>query len=364
MKLSRLVRRSFSGKPSLFLTDFTELKGWGCKIGKPELLSYLSAFPNTKNQVFSTSPDCFISPVPHTSIYQASSVDFFYPLVEDPYLQGQITVCNVLSDLYSIGAVEIDHFLAILALSTKLTEAQRKEVALGIMGGMEDKIKEAGSRIVGGQTVRNPWVITGGSAIAYIKDPNQILRNTQAQAGDLLILTKPLGTQLLVNFAQYYRISPEKKEKLIQAGLTEIDLAKITDRVHKAMSTLNLYGAMEMRNLGSGFRACTDVTGFGLRGHAENLVEIQERPVDFVIDYLPVFQGLAKYDNIVREFKLREGLAAETSGGLLIVAEESKALKFVDNMKRNHNIDSWIVGKVTEGSRKVMIPKDVQIREV
>lgn len=291
-------------------------------------------------------------------------MDFFYPLVEDPFLQGQITICNVLSDLYAIGAVEIDHFLAILALSTNLNEEQRKEVALGIMGGMEDKIKEAGSRIVGGQTVRNPWVITGGSAIAYIKDPNQIVRNTQAQPGDLLVLTKPLGTQLLVNFNQYFRISPEKKEKLLKAGLAENDLAKIAERVHKAMSTLNLYAAMEMRNLGSGFRACTDVTGFGIRGHAENLVEIQERQVDFAIDYLPVFKGLAKFDNIVRDFKLKEGVAAETSGGLLIVAEESKALKFVDNMKLNHSMDSWVIGRVTEGSRKVQMRKDIEIREV
>ncbi len=328
------------------------------------MLSYLSAFPNTKSTVFSTSPDCFISPVPHTSIFQASSVDFFYPLVDDPYLQGQITVCNVLSDLYAIGATEIDHFLAILGLSMKMTPDERKDAALGIMGGMEDKIKEANSRIVGGQTVKNPWVITGGSAIAYIQNEAQIVKNIDAQHGDLIILTKPLGTQLLVNFSQYFRTSPDKKDRLVAMGLTEQNLSDIKEKVHKAMTTLNLYAALEMKDLKGGVKACTDVTGFGIKGHAENLVEIQKSPVDFVFDQFPVFKGLVQYDKLVRDFKLKEGLAAETSGGLLIVAAEKEALQLVQNLKNRHAIDAWVVGRVVSGSRKIIIPDDVRITEV
>lgn len=273
-------------------------------------------------------------------------------------------MCNVLSDLYAIGATEIDHFLAILALSTKLSDNQRKEVAIGIMSGMEDKIREAGSRIVGGQTVKNPWVITGGSAIAYIKDQQQIIRNTGSKPGDLIVLTKPLGTQLLVNFAQYFRSSPEKKEKLISKGLTEEKLEEVTTKVHKAMSTLNLYASIEMKDIKAGIRACTDVTGFGLRGHAENLVEIQTESVDFVFDKLPVFKGLADYDNIVREFKLKQGLAAETSGGLMIIAGEKESLKLIENLKNRQGIEAWVVGRVTEGTRKVNIPIDIPIHEV
>lgn len=109
----------------------------------------------------------------------ASSIDFFYPIVDDPFKQGQLTVANVLSDLYAMGITNIDHYLAILGMSDTMNEEQRKIAATQILQGMENKTNEAGTLITGGQTVFNPWVITGGSVVGIVKN-DQILENRGA----------------------------------------------------------------------------------------------------------------------------------------------------------------------------------------
>ena len=353
MRLLKNSRR-FNSSLKVILTDFTDLKGCGCKIPKDELLSYLSHFPQTKSDVFSTSPDCYVSKSP-SGHYFASSIDFFYPLVDDAYLMGQITACNVLSDLYAAGVTNVDSFLVILGLSTKLSKETRKEVAIDLMRGMEDKVLEAKSKIVGGQTVHNPWVTIGGSVFGFFDKPEHVVRNTTAVAGDVILLTKPIGTQLLVNFNQYFRKDQEKRDKLESAGLTPQKLERISQEVCKSMITLNLYAAQAMNEVWAGLKACTDVTGFGLKGHSDNLVQIQTGKVDFLFERVPVFSGLQKYDKIVRDFRLKEGLAAETSGGLLMVVNKDAAAKIMEQLKKVNGQDSWIVGKVVEGSRTTVI---------
>jgi len=267
---------------------------------------------------------------------------------------GQITACNVLSDLYAAGLTRVDSFLVILGLSTKLTSDDRKKVAIELMAGMESKVSEAGSKIVGGQTVHNPWVTVGGSVFGFFDRPEQIVPNTTAQPGDLILLTKPIGTQLLVNFNQYYRKDTDKRLKLEAAGLSATELLEISRRVTNSMSHLNLYAARVMNQMVGDVKACTDVTGFGLKGHSDNLVEIQQKPVDFVFERVPLFSGLPKFDKIVRNFKLKEGLAAETSGGLLIVIAANRAGEFQAKLLETGQ-QSWIVGKVVEGTRKTIL---------
>lgn len=159
--------------------------------------------------MFDASPDCYTKQLSPTS-HLLTSLDFFYPLHDDPYKQGQITVCNVLSDVYASGVTDIDHFLVVLSLSTEMSRAQREAVAVDIMRGMEDKLEEAGTVIGGGQTVFNPWVTTGGSVTAFFdsqREGFELFSNRDAVPGDVLVLTKPLGTQLAINFAQYLRKS-------------------------------------------------------------------------------------------------------------------------------------------------------------
>lgn len=322
---------------------------------KKELLNYLSALPETQHQVFSFSPDCYLREVA-PGVHLASTLDFFYPLVDDPFLQGQIAAANVMSDLFAMGVTRVDHFLAILTLSTRLTEAQRTEVATGLMRGLDVKVREAGGRLAGGQTVLGPWVTIGGSAVGFLEPGQPVITNTEAEPGDKIVLTKPLGTQIAVNFAQYFRKDEEKKAKLTAVGkLTVESFAKAHASAVASMARLNLNGARVMSKLGPKVKASTDVTGFGLRGHAENLVVLQKKSVDFRFTRLPVFEGLKGLDNVVRNFRLAEGLAAETSGGLLIVAEPSAAESFRTRLKEQFGEESWEVGVVEGGTHQVVI---------
>lgn len=166
--------------------------------------------------MFDTSPDCYTKQLSPTT-HMLTSLDFFYPLHDDPYTQGQITVCNVLSDVYASGVIDIDHFLVVLSLSNKMDREQRQEVATQIMKGMEDKLDEAGTVVGGGQTVFNPWVTTGGSVTAFFdseKEGFELFNNREAVPGDVLVLTKPLGTQMVINFAQYLRKSAKYNSQM------------------------------------------------------------------------------------------------------------------------------------------------------
>ena len=122
-----------------------------------------------------------------------STTDFFYPLVEDPYMQGRIACCNVLSDVYAMGIPRVDHMLMILAVSMKMEESEREIVTREMIKGFNDCCIEARTMVTGGQSIRNPWPIIGGVANTMCNEDEYIKPNF-AKAGDVLLLTKPLGT--------------------------------------------------------------------------------------------------------------------------------------------------------------------------
>ena len=115
------------------------------------------------------SPDCSVTPVHQTSttpltgtpLSLLSTIDFFYPLVDDPYLQGRIACCNVLSDLYAMGAARCDNLLMVLGVSRKMTGPEREIVTREMMRGFNDTATAAGTKITGGQSVINEWPIIG-----------------------------------------------------------------------------------------------------------------------------------------------------------------------------------------------------------
>lgn len=253
--------------------------------------------------------------------------------------------------------------LVVLGLSDQMNEQQRKYAATEIMKGMNNKAEEAGCFIAGGQTVLNPWVMTGGSVVGVIED--FLVPNTEAEHGDVIVLTKPLGMQMVVNFKQYLRTDPQKIQKLIETGNFDPEAFEDTfSTAAKHMATLNLYASLTMKEFKNDIKACTDITGFGLKGHCDNLVDIQKRNVDFIIDTFPTFKSFHKLDKIVRNFKLLEGLAAETSGGLMIVMSKNVADRFQDQLKTKHDIDSWIIGRVENGSKITKLEEKMNILEL
>lgn len=291
-----------------------------------------------------------------------STLDFFYPLVDDPYNQGMIGAANVLSDLYSCGVTEIPTVLMILSASTQMKKPEQLIVTKLMMKGFADKVREAGARVAGGQSVLNEFPMIGGAAFGLVRSENPYVPK-HAKPGNILVLTKPLGSQILVNVNQYYMNKDAKYKTLFEEKklITAEQMEATYELGLHYMSQLNRVAAELM--LRHGATSSTDVTGFGVLGHAQNLAEVQTAAVDFEIDTLPAYAGLPALDKVVRDFRFREGLAAETSGGLLVSLPPDQVDAFVADMHAAGRA-AWKVGRVTKGSRIARIVHDAQVLEV
>lgn len=111
------------------------------------------------------------------SVHCISTTDFFYPLVEDPYIQGRIACANTLSDIYAMGIGRVDHMLMILAISRMMNDEERKIVTREMIRGFDDCAKEAGTLVTGGQSIINPWPIIGGVANVVCREDEYIKVN-------------------------------------------------------------------------------------------------------------------------------------------------------------------------------------------
>lgn len=296
--------------------------------------------------------DASVTPLPeepHLSLVQTT--DFFYPLVDDPYLQGRVACANVLSDLYAMGVVSCHNMLMLLGVSKDFTEEERDVVVPLIMKGFQDTAREAGCLVTGGQTVVNPWCTIGGVA-SSVCTMDKIIMPEGAKAGEVLILTKALGTQIAVNAHQWLDI-PERWEKISKITTKE-EVRSAYRAAELSMARLNRIGAQLMHKYKA--TACTDVTGFGILGHANNLAQNQKERVGFLLHTLPVIKDLVKISQAVGNmFQLLQGYSAETSGGLLITIPREGALQFIQEIQEKEGCPAWIIGDVVEGERGAVI---------
>lgn len=291
-----------------------------------------------------------------------ATTDFFYPLVYDPELQGRIGAANVLSDMYAMGVSNVDSMLMILAVSLEMETKAQDIVTRLLIKGFSDTCKEAGLDVSGGQTVKNPWPIVGGVAQSICKDSDFIMP-VNAKAGDLLVLTKPLGTQVAVNMFQWYKQQTRQWTEDLEGKFTAEDAALAFDKACESMARLNKNGAALM--VKHNVHAATDVTGFGLLGHAQNLAENQEAKVNFIFDKLPIIKNMVEVDAMLgKMFKIREGWSAETSGGLLACIPAENAQTFIDEVMAADGQPAWIVGRVVEGNNSVEFAEGLQVIEV
>eukprot|EP00742_Colponemidia_sp_Colp-10_P003224 GILJ01003433.1.p1 GENE.GILJ01003433.1~~GILJ01003433.1.p1 ORF type:complete len:291 (-),score=29.11 GILJ01003433.1:421-1293(-) len=288
-----------------------------------------------------------------------STTDFFFPLVDDPYLQGRIACCNVLSDMYAMGVHEVDTMLMLLGVAIKMTAPQREAVTREIIRGFNDCASEAGTSVTGGQTTLNPWPIVGGTATSVVRE-GEFVKPTRAKQGDVLVLTKPLGTQVAVNVHQWLHM-PEKWA--LCEGIITVDQAEASyQTAWRSMARLNRTAARLL--LKHQANAATDVTGFGILGHARNLAKASEQPVTFKIETLPIIKNMCLVNEKVRNFRLLLGLSAETSGGLLVSLPAANAEAFCRELEEEDGCPCWIVGRVIEGQRDAVIDENVVVVEV
>jgi selenide,water dikinase len=197
------------------------------------------------------------------------TVDFFTPIVDDPFVYGQIAAANALSDVYAMGG----NPLTALAIAGFPKDADRGLLPKIFAGGL-DKLREAGVSLLGGHTVQDQE-IKFGYAITGMIDPDRILSNAGARPGDVLILTKALGTGIIATALKFERAS----DAAVAAAI-------------RSMITLNKGAAQAIEHLpGAAVHACTDITGFGLLGHASEMAAASGCGIQIDAGSVPLIEG-------------------------------------------------------------------------
>lgn len=282
------------------------------------------------------------------------TVDVITPIVDDAETFGKISATNALSDIYAMNARPLTA-LNIVAFPDKQLPLS---VLSAIMRGGLSKCEEAGCALLGGHSLRDEE-IKYGLAVTGIAKRSEIITNAGARVGDVVILTKPIGTGLISTAIKKGKVS-----------------TKLLERAVNSMTTLNSGGALAMAKIGA--NACTDVTGFGLLGHAVQLAKASEVTLEIEVSKVPVIKGageLAKkgmapggtknniktYREFVKAPKgFDEGLFEllfdpQTSGGLLITTPQEKANALVKELKRQKTLAYAVIGAVKRGKKGILV---------
>ena len=282
-------------------------------------------------------------------------MDFFTPIVDDPYWFGQIAAANALSDVYAMGGVPKT---AMNLVAFPIKDMDISVLRQIIQGGL-DKMKEAGVVLVGGHSVEDKELKYGLSVTGFIH-PDRILTKKNLKTGDRLILTKPLGTGI-INTA-------------IKGGLAS---KEITDTVTRLMATLNRDAAEIMKDYP--VHACTDITGFGLLGHIAEMIIDTGFSVKLTSKTIPIIPETLEYAGMGlvpagtynnREFRecmvdfapsvdrLVQDILfdPQTSGGLLICVDRENADELLEKLKEKGMDSAAIIGDVaTEPKERIVV---------
>ena len=256
------------------------------------------------------------------------TVDFFTPIVDDPYTYGQIAAANAVSDIYAMGGRP----LTALAIAAFPKKGLNRDAIRAIFRGGFDKLREAGVALLGGHTVQDAE-IKFGYAVTGAIDPARVLSNAGARPGDALFLTKPLGTGIVGTAIKFGRITASLQEEAVVS-----------------MRTLNRAAAEALQALPAGaVHACTDISGFGLIGHASEMAGASHVTIVIEAGKLPLFDGVlsiasgnrsggmgSNQEHFSACVQTAEGIDADvelllydpqTSGGLLIAAAADRAVE-------------------------------------
>lgn len=228
------------------LTKFVKAAGWAAKIGPGDLKQTIISLVPCDDKVlvgFENNDDASVYKL-NDEEAMVQTLDFITPVVDDPYIYGKIAAANSLSDVFAMGA-DVKTALNIVGFDGKNHE---KEVLREILRGGNEKIQECGGLLMGGHTIEAPEMIYGLSVTGLVH-PNKIYRNNTAKIGHVLVLTKPLGMGILTTAIKRDLISEASKDEAV-----------------KIMEALNYLPSKILRDYD--VSACTDITGFGLLGHA------------------------------------------------------------------------------------------------
>ena len=275
-----------------------------------------------------------------------NTVDFFTPIVDDPYVFGQIAAANALSDVYAMGG---DPITALNIVGFPMGQMDIEILGDILRGGLE-RATEAGAVVIGGHTIIDPE-LKYGMAVTGVIHPGRVLRNVGVRVGDALVLTKPLGTGIVTTALKQRKASRESVREAVRSMVT---LNKDASRIVRRFSV----------------HACCDVTGFGLLGHATEMA--MGSGVSLVLDSatLPLLPGAARLagrgfltggckrnraylaDKVVVDSAVRAEIEEiafdpQTSGGLLVALEPRAAARLVRRLQATGIAAATIIGRAT-----------------
>ncbi len=293
---------------------------------------------------FESSEDCAVFPLDEDH-FLIQSVDFFTPIVDDPYTFGQIAAANSLSDIYAMGGMPL-HALNIAEFPS---DDLPLEILTEIMQGGLEITKQANIPILGGHTIKDPVPKYGLVVTGRVEKENLTLNST-AKAGDVLILTKPLGSGIIAT-----AIKKDKAPKSIMEEAVNV------------MTNLNSGATIAMNAVG--VNACTDITGYGLLGHLLEMCKGSNVSVTLEFNEIPLIQGVYELaqkgfipggtkrnlDYVSSQVNFSKNISqeqqylladAQTSGGLLISVAKEKAEDLQKTLTENNTLSSAVVGHV------------------
>jgi selenide,water dikinase len=335
------------------LTDFVESAGCASKINQNDLKIALAGLPALEDpRVLVSSDTCDDAGIFQISADTAlvQSVDVFTPNVDDPYTFGQIAAANSVSDVYAMGGTPLTALSVIGFPIEKLSHSIMNRM---LKGGVE-KMMEAGVVVIGGHSLKDNE-IKFGFAMTGTVDPSRMVTNDRARPGDMLVLTKPLGTGIISFANQLGKAFP------FNMGA-----------IGTSMATLNRAASETMVEMG--VITATDVTGFGLLGHLAEMVVQSKVTAEIFIESVPVFDDVL--DFVTKEYisgaveRNREYAATlvskekdvsaewetvlydpQTSGGLLIAIPEDKCDDLVNKLQDRGVVHAAVVGTISGESQ-------------
>jgi len=285
------------------------------------------------------------------------TLDYFTPIVKDPYVFGQIAAANALSDVYAMGGRPIT------AMNIVCFPAGSMEISIlrDILRGGMDILKEAEVPLLGGHSLIDRSEVKYGLAVTGLVHPQKILTNASGEAGDKLILTKPIGTGILNNCFKNEILDDDTEEEIVNA-----------------MKTLNKKASEVALEIG--INACTDITGFGLVGHLSEMIGQKNLGIEIEYASVPMFSrteefakmgidppGSQRNRKFLRDFvevktelpdwKLWILFDAQTSGGLVFSVSPQKAEPLLKRLHEEGIKEAAIIGEVVKDSKRKIVIK-------
>ena len=342
------------------LTSLSNCGGWASKFSQTDLAQVLSQIQEYSNK----DPNIIvgISDADDAGVYKINdeislvmSVDFFPPIVDDPYVFGEISACNAVSDIYAMGATPI-----IGVNIVNFPKDVDKKILIEIIKGATSKATESGFSIIGGHTIVDEEPKFGMAITGLVKNGEQVTINN-SKHGDYLILTKPIGSGIITTAA---------KQKKVTSSILQNAINIMTQLNHKASHLMTSFKA----------NACVDISGFGLTGHVLEILNASNLSGILYSSEIPIMKGvfeLAKknifpdgtrenfkysdqyiqWDSNIQNYEKLIYSDAQTSGGLLISINKEKAKLLLKQLHSEGITDSAIIGEITENQNTKLIIK-------